>query len=490
MIKKYSLILKNAFIIDGSEAPGFSADIALKDDLIVAIGQLDASFAEQVLDVDGKVVSPGFIDVHTHDDNAVLQSPDCLPKISQGVTSVIVGNCGLSAAPVRLQNEPPDPLNLLGDQKDFVFPDFKSYVDKINEVKSAVNVAALVGHTSLRVNHMEDLQRTANEQEIQAMKHQLDRCLQEGAIGLSTGLAYSTARESSTEEVIELARIVGKNDGVYVTHLRNEFDEVIQAIEESFTIAESGDIPVVISHLKCAGPDNWGRSDEILKFIENSPYSDRVHMDCYPYAAGSSTLDLGQVDERVKILITWSKSCPEVSAKYLHEIAAEWGLSQYEAAQKLQPAGAVYFSICEDDMKKIISHPKTMIGSDGLPHDPHPHPRLWGTFPRVIGELAREQKLISMATAIHKMTGLSAGNFKLAKRGLIREGYYADLVVFDAQTIKDTASFEKPMSLSKGIERVYVNGQESFSEGKNKARAGRYIGQKISRNNSMPVGAL
>ncbi|WDE99248.1 D-aminoacylase [Lentisphaera profundi] len=483
MDKKYTYLFKNALIFNGSESPPYKADVAIKQNVICAIGNLSAVESDEVFDLEGKALAPGFIDVHTHDDNAVLQSPDCLAKISQGVSTVIVGNCGLSVAPVRLSTEPPDPLNLLGNQSDFIFKDFKSYVAAINERKPAVNVAALVGHTSLRVNHMDDLYREATSDELVAMKDELDACMQEGAIGLSTGLAYATARDSSTEEIIALAKVLAKNDGIYVTHLRNEFDQVIEAIEESFTIAESGDIPLIISHLKCAGPDNWGRSDELLKFIENSSYSHRVHMDCYPYAAGSSTLDLGQVDERVEILITWSETHPEKSTQYLHEIAKDWGLSQYEAAEKLKPAGAVYFSISEEDMKKIISHPKTMIGSDGLPHDPHPHPRLWGTFPRVIGRLAREQKLMSMSTAIHKMTALSAKNYKLEGRGQIAIGSFADLVVFDPERVADTATFDKPISMASGIEQVYVNGVLSFEKGRStNQRAGIYVGAKQKSN--------
>jgi N-acyl-D-amino-acid deacylase len=480
--KKYSYLFKDALIFDGGQTQPYLSDLAIKNDLICALGKLSVDDAEQVYELDSKALSPGFIDVHTHDDNAVLKNPECLPKISQGVTTVIVGNCGLSVAPVRLNNDPPDPLNLLGSQKDFSFPTFKSYVDEVNNVHPAVNVAALVGHTSLRVNHMQDLYLEASVAELEGMQKELDQCLQEGAIGLSTGLAYGTAKASSTAEVATLAKVLGKNGGVYVTHLRNEFDQVIEAIEEAFSIAEGGDIPLIISHLKCAGPKNWGRSGELLRFIENSSYSHRVNMDCYPYAAGSSTLDLGQVDERVKILITWSEKHPEISAKYLHEIATDWGLSQYEAAQKLQPAGAVYFSIDEEDMKKIISHPKTMIGSDGLPHDPHPHPRLWGTFPRVIGLLSREQKLMSMSTAVHKMTGLSARNFKLAGRGQIKVGDFADLVIFDPDKIADTASFDKPISMAKGIEKVFVNGLLSFSKGKSQGRNGRYLaGKKQSK---------
>ncbi|MFY0652857.1 MAG: D-aminoacylase [Cyclobacteriaceae bacterium] len=478
MSRNFDILLKNGTIIDGSGNEGFPSDVAINGDRIIAIGYLK-ELATKTIDVSGKVICPGFIDVHTHDDNAVLKSPDCLPKISQGVTTVIVGNCGLSAAPVRLKADPPNPLNLLGSKNDFNFPDFSSYVNHVNEIQPAVNVAALVGHTSLRVNHMTDLYRAANKEEIDAMSEELHECLSQGAIGLSTGLAYDSALQSTTEEVITLAKIVHECDGIYVTHMRNEFDKIIDAMNEAFTIGQSADIPVVISHLKCAGPDNWGRSEEVLNFIARSKYKDRIHMDCYPYAAGSSTLDLGQVDERVDILITWSDPYPEQSTRYLHEIAQEWKVSLLEAARKLQPAGAVYFSIEEEDMKKIISHPKTMIGSDGLPHDPHPHPRLWGTFPKVLGDLSGKQQLFKVSEAVHKMTGLSAANFNLEERGLIKEGYFADITIFDPEKIMDKATFEKPKTMSDGIEMVIVNGTQTFSHWKaTNHRSGRYIGRK------------
>ena len=481
MDKKYDIIFKNGKVIDGSGADPVRLDVAVIGNSIAALGKFKDDQAVKVIDLNGKMISPGFIDVHTHDDNAVLKSPECLPKISQGVTTVIVGNCGLSASPVRLKDNPPDPLNLLGTQADFRFNSFLEYTDAIDSLQPAVNVAALVGHTSLRVNSMKDLFKTASPYEIQAMQEDLEEAMASGALGLSTGLAYATANNSTTEEVVSLAGKMNSYGGVYVTHLRNEFDEILDALSEAFEIGEKSDLPVIVSHLKCAGPDNWGRSKEILDFINNSPYKNRVNMDCYPYGAGSSTLDLGQVDERVKIFITWSEPHPEQAKKTLADIAKDWGVTQLEAAKKLQPAGAVYFSINEEDMTRIISHPKTMIGSDGLPHDPHPHPRLWGTFPRVIGKLSRQQNLFSLTTAVHKMTGLAARNFKLDKRGLIKKGYAADLVVFDAETIEDAATFENPKQQAIGIEKVFVNGVESYSSGSSTGkRAGIFLSNQGS----------
>jgi N-acyl-D-aspartate/D-glutamate deacylase len=469
--------LSGGTLLDGTGGPAYVGDVGIVDDRIVAVGDLSAVVARETHDISGKVLSPGFIDVHTHDDNAVLNAPQCAPKISQGVTTVIVGNCGISAAPVRLRQAPPEPLNLLGKREDFSFDSFARYVAAVEMCEPAVNVAALVGHTSLRINHVADLTRPADRSEAACMRNDMEQAMVQGAIGLSTGLAYDTAMGATTEEVIDLARIAAEHRGLYVTHLRSEFDQIIEALEESFTIGSAAKVPVVVSHLKCAGPQNWGRSPEVLAAIEASPYRDHVHMDCYPYSAGSSNLDLKQVDERINILITRSEPHPEKARKTLAQIAAEWGVTQMDAARELMPAGAVYFSIDEQDMRNILCHPKTMIGSDGLPLDPHPHPRLYGSFPRVLGKYVRDESILSLPQAVHKMTGLPASIFGLGARGRIAAGYHADLVVFDPDTVNDAATFDHPVQPAVGIELVLVNGAIAFEDGQTTdKRRGRYIG--------------
>jgi N-acyl-D-amino-acid deacylase len=258
--------------------------------------------------------------------------------------------------------------------------------------------------------------------------------------------------------------------------MRTEADKILHAMSEAFEIGRSNCVPVIISHLKCAGIANWGRSGEVLGALEAAQKSQHAGCDCYPYAAGSSTLDLRQVDERVKITITWSTPHAEVAGQTLAQIAAAWKMSQIDAARKLQPAGAIYHSISEEDMRRILAHPATMIGSDGLPNDPRPHPRLWGTFPRVLGRYCRAQELFSLSKAIHKMTGMPARRFGLAGRGLIRIGYAADLVLFDPETIIDTATFEDPIQPARGIMAVWVNGSLSYtSQGATGNRAGRFL---------------
>jgi N-acyl-D-aspartate/D-glutamate deacylase len=470
------LIIRNAMVFDGSGAAPAEADVAVEDGRVAAIGPSLEGAANNTFHAHGLALAPGFVDVHTHDDLALLLRPAMLPKISQGVTSVIVGNCGISAAPVALRHGLPDPMNLLGASEDFRYPTFAAYRSAIDEARPAVNVAALVGHTALRSNHMERLDREATSSEVAAMRTQLEEALDAGALGLSTGLAYLSANAAGTREVLELAAPLAAAGAIYATHMRTEADQILDAMREAFEIGRGSQVPVVISHLKCAGIVNWGRSSEVLAALDAARLSQQAGCDCYPYAAGSSTLDLRQVDERVKIAITWSTPHPEMAGKTLAEIAAAWQMTQLDAARRLQPAGAIYHSISEDDMRTILHHPATMIGSDGLPNDPRPHPRLWGAFPRVLGRYCRDEALFALPEAIYKMTGLPAQRFGLDGRGFIREGCAADMVLFNPDTITDNATFSDPIKPATGIEAVWVNGTLTYTaEGATGNRAGRFL---------------
>ena len=483
-------LICNALVIDGSGADPYAADVAVQGGRIVAIadaGALAHWQAASVVNATGRVLSPGFIDVHTHDDTNVIRTPEMFPKLSQGVTTVVVGNCGISAAPVSLKGDPPDPMNLLGKAGDFHYPSFASYVAAVDAAQPAINVAALVGHTALRNNHMDRLDRAATEAEIAGMRSQLREALEHGALGLSTGLAYGNAINAPTEEVLALAEPLAEFGGLYATHLRSEFADILDAMEEAFRIGKHSRVPVVISHLKCAGVENWGRSAEVLQALELAGRHQHVGCDCYPYTASSSTLDLKQVTADYDIQLTWSEPHPEQGGKMLKQIAAEWGVDLHAAAARLMPAGAVYHCMSDDDVNRILSHPASVVGSDGLPNDPLPHPRLWGAFPRVLGYYSREQKLFSLATAVHKMTGLSAQRFGLHERGLVREGYHADLLLFDAQTVRDAASFTDPMQPAHGIESVWVNGALAYRGGDKKAtgaRAGRFLARTVQKTSA------
>jgi N-acyl-D-amino-acid deacylase len=481
----YDTLIGNVRVLDGSGGAEYQASVALKDGRIAAIGALDQALAVEHIDGAGRVLAPGFIDVHTHDDTNVIRTPGMLPKLSQGVTTVVVGNCGISAAPVSLRGEPPDPMNLLGGAQDFRYPTFADYTRAIEQAQPAVNVAALIGHTALRNNHMDRLDRGATAQEIQAMRAQLHEALAHGAIGLSTGLAYASAFEADTQEVKALAQVLDEFGALYTTHLRSEFAEILEAMQEAFDVAQHARVPVVISHLKCAGAGNWGRTTEVLISLENAGRMQPVGCDCYPYSASSSTLDLKQVTDDFDIDITWSTPHPEQAGRKLADIARDWNLPLMDAARRLQPAGAVYYGMHEDDVRRVLSHRLTMIGSDGLPNDPHPHPRLWGAFPRVLGHYSRELGLIPLPQAVHKMTGLSAARFGLSERGLVRQGYHADLVLFDPDTVIDTATFRDPVQASAGIEAVWVNGTLSYRQGN---ATGRRAGRWLARSGDLRAG--
>lgn len=469
----HDVLIRNALVLDGSDRPGRHADVAVGDGRIVAVGAVDGG-ARQVIDAGGRALAPGFIDVHTHDDLEVLRNPGMASKLSQGVTTVVVGNCGISASPVRIRGEVPDPMNLLGEAADFRFADFASYRQAVEAACPAVNVAALVGHTALRQNHMERLDRAATAAEIAAMRAQLRASLAQGALGLSSGLAYGSAFHAPSSEVAELAREL-PSGGVYATHLRDEFGGILGALDEAFDAVRAPRAAVRVSHLKCAGVDNWGRSREVLHRLDAASADQDVACDCYPYAASASTLDLKQVTDAYDILITWSAPEPAQGGRLLAAIAADWGVTLAEAAVRLQPAGAVYHCMDEADVRRILAHPLTMIGSDGLPRDPRPHPRLWGTFPRVLGHYARDQALFPLHTAVHKMTGLPAARFALGARGRIHAGGCADLVLFDPARVRDTASFHDPVRAAEGIDAVWVNGKLAYDGDQVIARPGQFI---------------
>jgi N-acyl-D-aspartate/D-glutamate deacylase len=474
----FDVLIINGEVFDGSGSKSIKQDIAIIGDKIVKLGNLKAYDAKKIIDAHGLIVAPGFIDVHTHDDLEVLRNPSMLNKISQGVTSVIIGNCGISASPYSSDKTPIDPINLLGQQSEFIFPQLIDFINQFNNVRPHINVAALVGHTSLRAQVMNDLSLAASEEEISQMIDLLNLALIQGAKGLSTGLAYHNAQAAPISEIQALASTLNAHNAIYSTHLRTEFDGIIDALDEAFSIGKHGNVPVVISHLKCAGKDNWGRSHEIIDHIEHNQKTQKISCDCYPYNASSSTLDLAQVTEDFDIFITWSEPHPEKSEQLLETIAKQWKVSLMEAAKRLQPAGAVYHGMLEDDVRQILKLPFSMIGSDGLPCDPHPHPRLWGTFPRVLGHYSRDHQILALAKAIHKMTGLSATEFNLKQRGFICEDYYADIVLFDANTIQDVASFTEPVAISKGIEKVWVNGQLTYKANRkpvNIEGAGRFL---------------
>ena len=481
MSHTYDLVLRGGEVIDGSGAGRFRADVAVKGDRIAHIGRLDQADAARVLDISGRILCPGFIDVHTHDDRVCIDKPAMQPKISQGVTTVVTGNCGLSLAPLVCNAEPVEPLNLLGNGTEFEFGDFRSYIDAVEQAQPAVNVSALVGHSTLRVATMPDLDRKASTRELDAMLKLYEDALGAGAAGLSSGVYYPPGSAADLEEIVPLAELTGEQQGVYTAHLRDEYDHVLEALQEALETASRGRVPLIVSHHKCAGVQNWGRTTETLALLDEAGKTQPVNVDCYPYTAGSSVLNPELVDGKTKVLVTWSDSWPEMGGRYLEDIAARWKCTQRQAAECLLPGGACYFQMHEDDVRRVLRHPSCMIGSDGLPNDPRPHPRLWGTFPRVLGHYVREEGLFSLETAIHKMTGLSASLFRIPARGLVRPGAFADLVVFAPDRIRDNATYKNPCRPATGIDHVLVNGRCVLEQGRETGiRPGRFITRAVA----------
>ena len=477
MDKRYDLIIRNGTIVDGTRAPRYLADLGVRGGRIASIGSLKNERAEAEIDAAGKIVSPGFIDAHTHDDRLLLSAPEMAPKASQGVTTVVAGNCGISLAPLVLGNRTaPPPLDLIGDTSWYRFGSFSEYVKTLEENPAATNAALLVGHTTLRVATMQHLDAPATSAEIAAMRKLVEEALDAGAFGVSTGLYYEPALAAPTTEVIEVCRPLSARKALYCTHMRDEGDHVTESLEETFRIGRELNVPVVVSHHKVVGSPNFGRSKETLPLIAERMKTQGISLDCYPYCASSTILSWERTLVASKVLVTWSTPHPEFGGMDLEDIAARMGVDRKQAVARLLPAGAIYFSMDEADVQRVLAFEHTMVGSDGLPHDAAPHPRLWGTFPRVLGHYSRGLGLFPLETAVYKMTGLTARTFGLKDRGVLRQGACADLCVFDAATVDEAATFARPIQPARGIETVIVNGAITWQDGKSTgARPGRVL---------------
>lgn len=470
-------VVKGARLIDGSGAVPCQADVAVAGERIVRIGNIEPVAGVPVIDGTGLAVAPGFIDSHTHDDGYLLAHPDMTPKVSQGITTVVTGNCGVSLAPL-VRPGVPQPLDLLGPAELFRFATFKQWLDALRDSPAAVNVVPLVGHTTLRVAIMDDTGREANDTEKSAMRGLLSEALEAGAFGVSTGTFYPPAAAATTEEIIDVCGLLRERGGIYATHLRDEADHIVPAINEALEIGRAINATVVFSHHKLAGERNHGRSRETLDMISKAAARQPVCLDCHPYPATSTMLRLDRVRIASRTLITWSTACPEAAGRDFQDLKAEWGLDDEAAFHKLSPAGAIYFLMDPKDVRRIFQHPLTMVGSDGLPFDPHPHPRQWGTFTNVLRTMVREHRLLSFEQAIHRMTGLAARQYGLSDRGFLKEGHYADMVLLDPDTVTDMATFEDPIQLSRGINGVWVNGQRVWN---GKEPGGARPGKVLSR---------
>lgn len=464
-IDRFDIIFAGGQVVDGTGAPAEQADVGVVGDRIAAVGDLSDAQAEERIDATGCVVAPGFVDVHTHDDRLLFADPAMKAKTSQGVTTVVVGNCGVSLAPFEAPGRPTPPLDLVFGLDPVRFPSFRAFMDQVDRQPAATNAAFLVGHQTLRVRAMRDLSRPANGDEIAAMRQDVSEAMTAGATGFSTGLFYPPARAATTDEVAAVMEVAGAEGGIYATHLRNEGAQLLESVEEALEIGRRADAPVLLSHHKASGVANHGKVKQSLALIREARKTQRVALDVYPYIASSTVLTAERVGDSAKVLITRSEPMPEAAGRDLAELAMEHQLKPEAMVERLQPAGAIYFAMSEDDVREVIAFEDAMIGSDGIPHDEKPHPRLWGTFPRVLGHYARELGVLTLEEAVRRMTGVPAAVFGLVDRGVLRAGAFADLALFRPDQILDSADFDEPTLPAAGHVATMTNGRFVWRNG-------------------------
>jgi N-acyl-D-amino-acid deacylase len=514
---EFDIIIKNGLIINGTGKQPFVSDLGISGNKIVAIDKNILSTSAQIIDAKNMVVAPGFIDIHTHTDVGLIVNPTADSKIFQGVTTEVGGNCGDSPFPLNEKDFEEFDKDLF--ERYNIHSNWKNiseFYSRLEREKFSINYASFTGHGSLRAFIVGKDDIFPTPEQIKKMKDVLTKSIEMGSLGLSTGLEYSPGSYAKTEELIELSKVVGKMNGVYATHIRNEDDRVEEAVEEALKICKEANVSLEISHLKAGNPANWHKIDNILKMID-SAYSSGLPVlaDRYPYTAYGTGLGTfvplwarqGNTDDLIERLKDnsqimeiekyaqsrasriggWDKvvisSCfndsnKKFEGKSIKEAANECNKNEFEFIRELliddkNRANIIGFAMSEENLKKVLSHPLVMIGSDGSAVSPNgklshgkPHPRYYGTFPRVLGKYVREEKLFDLATGIKKMTSMPAEKLGLKKRGNLQNGNYADIVIFDPKTIIDKSTFTKPHQLAEGINYVIVNGKITIENGK------------------------
>ncbi len=513
---QFDVIIKNGLVIDGSGSAPFQSDIGIFGDKITVLDQIRGNSAELIIDAKERVISPGFIDIHTHTDKELIINPTADSKIFQGVTTEIGGNCGSSPFPFRdddLKEYDKDLFERYGEHAQW--KNINGFYERIEKDGISLNFASFTGHGDLRAFVIGKNNVVPTVEQLNEMKRVLALSMEMGSLGLSTGLEYSPGSYAKTEELIELCKVVSEKKGVYATHMRNEGDTVEEAIEESLRICREANVSLQISHLKAENPVNWHKVDNMLSMIENSYNSGLpVLADRYPYIAYGTGMKIffplwareGDTDdllnrlqdksqiskiekyaqskaertggwEKVVVSSCFTESNKRFEGKSIIEAAAESNQSEFEFIRNMiiderNRVGIICFAMSEENLEKILSHPLVMIGSDGTAVSPEgklgtgkPHPRYYGTFPRVLGKYVREEKYFDLATGIKKMTSMPADKLGLNGRGLIKKGNYADLVIFDANKISDKATFVNPHQLATGIDYVFVNGKAVIVKG-------------------------
>jgi N-acyl-D-amino-acid deacylase len=486
----YDLVIRNASILDGTGAAARPGDVGVRDGRIVDVGEARDTGRREV-DARGRTLAPGFIDTHTHDDGAMLRYPGMEFKLAQGVTTCVLGNCGFGVIPAtenaRRMIGTSSILNVGARAVDW--PDLAGYMAAVDAGRPAVNAVALAGHNTLRYGALGNEQRAPTAAELATMRGWVEQAMAQGAAGLSTGLIYEPGRFCATDEIVELCRAIAPHGGVYATHMRNESAQLLQSVEETLTIGREAGCPVHISHHKATGEEVDGLVEASLARVDRARAEGQaVTLDMYPYTAGSTRLDalvrIGRINtwyaERFRLATV--PGHPEWEGKTVAEVASLIDLPVEDAARRIVEGPGVetlviQFTIREQDVERNLRHEAMMIGSDGIPVlEGLPHPRLFGTFPRVLGHYVRERGVLPLAEAVRRMTSLPAGVFGLTDRGTVAPGQWADLVLFDPATVRDTATYDDPKREPEGIDVVVVNGAVAYEHGRHTgAGSGRMV---------------
>jgi N-acyl-D-amino-acid deacylase len=506
----FDLLIKNGLVIDGSGGPSFRADVAIQGDRIVDVLPPGKAEAAGFIDAQGQGVAPGFIDMHSHGDFTLPACPSADSLIHQGVTTAVVGQCGFSMAPL-LPLTRAEVITSLETRKYPVpwekWTDFGSYLDFMDGLPLAINVVPLAGQGTIRAGVMGFVSGRATPSQREEMQGEARKAMEKGAWGISTGLVYPPGSYAPTEELVDLVRTAGRLKGFYFTHLRGEGHSLLEAVGEAIRIGRETGAAVQIGHLKAGWPANWDKQAKALEMIEQARKEGLdVHADVYPYLAGATSLKsllpdwaqeggknatlrrlkdpglrqkmtadmkeegLSKEASWDRIRISRSGLRPEYAGRFVSELAPLAGKPPEEwvfdaLLENDLDMGMITFMISEENLKAVLRHPAVMIGSDstvlsteGPLAQGAPHPRAFGTFPRIISRYVREEKVLSLEEAVHKMSGLSARRLGLKDRGFIKPGCKADLVVFDPNTIQDRATYEAPFQYAAGISDVICNG--------------------------------
>ncbi len=511
-------LIVNGTIVDGSGRAGYQANVLIEDDRIAKIGDIQPEEGVEVIDAKGLIVAPGFIDTHSHSDLQILENPEIQPKVRQGVTTEVLGQDGISMAPLPVKYISPWRKNLAGldgdsDNINWEFETTEGYLKMIEDAKPGLNECYLVPHGNIRMEAMGLDNRLPNDEELKAMCDITRREMEAGAVGLSTGLIYMPCAYSESKEIIEMCKVVAEYDGIFVIHQRSEADTILDSMEEVIKIGRESGVKIHYSHFKVCGKKNWDKIDKVIELLEKAKAEGiRVSFDQYPYVAGSTMLGVilppwvhdGGTDKVVErladpklrkkmvydiehgipgwdnfvefagldgIFVTSVKSQKNQDAigLSLTQLGQLRGKDAYEATFDLlleeeNAVGMVDFYGTEEHVQLFMKRPEMNACTDGLLGG-KPHPRVYGAFTRILGKYVREDKALSLEEAIYKMTKKPAETFLIEDRGQIKEGYFADITIFDKDTVIDKGTFVDPIQYPEGIKYVLINGQTVIAEG-------------------------